>query len=951
MKKLAVTLLAAVLASGAFAQASFPDIPANHWAGDAVDRIADLGIVIGFPDGTFRGNEAFTRYQAALVVSRLLDVLSENLDAALALSRADIESLRNAVQELSSDLSAQGVRLSSAESAIAGLSDEVSAQGERLSSAESAIAGLSDEVAATAARLDELEARLSEAGGVDPAVLRDLQNQIASQRVAIDTAQAQADAAAARADEAYSLANQANTQATQNAEQIAALNRLAQVLSERIDDLESALGEVGGPVAPSDNAALSDAIERNRSDIANLREFVILLNRNQVALRDRVAALEASDAEQSAAIAALEDRVTALEENPLGITGSISVSYFVGRVLGNPFDVDRVYGLNNERDMGASVFSSGAAELDGDSSSSSNYRTEVGEVAQDRHDIEQTSGTASATLSLTFSAGSTFDGAGSPNALNSFEAVLVIDIESQDFDTNGGNFGQPINLFRIDEFTTTFSPIGAAPLTFQFGTDVETGFTPYVVATDDPGFVATVADVDFLSFVDPTLTVVYTTPAQDTYLRGARLTLSPFEGVTLGGSFAQQAENAADKDDVLADNVTTTVWGVDGSVSLSVFDLGFEWANGSSTNPALTAESVLYATLDVDTAGAGIPILSSLGANYRSIGDQWTANGYNLGADDGGFPFAEDQTGFGVNASLALFILDLDAYFDSYGTTAGDSVTAFGVDASADLFAGFSLGGFFHQASVNGTVVDDVRTFIDGNETPVALAGADVERDDNFNTGFGVSLTHDGDAENALVHGLNLEASYSQLDADFSRTLLEVNADMDLTVSIVTVTPYVGYTMDNDSDTLSDDYTELRVGAGLSTEPLNVYTQPSLVGAVNYRTANYSDAQTFTATELQWSVGLVLNQFIFDHSTLTAKYGSWTGTNINNATNTRGAGDFATDISGGDVAGTGTQSTSGYEVIWNYFDLEFAYGVYQNDNNGVGSSAQAFSIAYTVDLQ
>ncbi|MFA7460922.1 MAG: S-layer homology domain-containing protein, partial [Trueperaceae bacterium] len=100
MKKLIITLLAAVLASGAFAQSSFPDIPANHWAGDAVERIADLGIVIGFPDGTYRGNEAFTRYQAALVVSRLLDVLNDNVNAALALTQADVDSLRNAVQEL-----------------------------------------------------------------------------------------------------------------------------------------------------------------------------------------------------------------------------------------------------------------------------------------------------------------------------------------------------------------------------------------------------------------------------------------------------------------------------------------------------------------------------------------------------------------------------------------------------------------------------------------------------------------------------------------------------------------------------------------------------------------------------------------------------------------------------------------------------------------------------------
>ena len=919
MKKLAITLLAAVLVSGAFAQSSFPDIPANHWAGDAVDRIADLGIVIGFPDGTFRGNEAFTRYQAALVVSRLLDVLNANVDAALALTQADIESLRNAVQEIGSDVAAQGVRLSAAESAIAGLSDEV---------------------AGNTARLDELEANLA-GGGVDPAVLRDLQNQIASQRVAIDTAQAQADAAAARADAAYDLASQANTLGRQNAEEIAAINRVLQLLSSDINGLKGSVGQ-GGAVAPAtDLAGVNAAIERNRSDIANIREFVILLRRDQVALRDRVAALEASDAAQNASIASLEDRVTALETNPLGISGSISVNYFVGRVLGNPFDVDRAYGLNNDRDMGASVFSSGAAELDGDSTTSANYRTEVGEVAQDRHDIEQTTGDASATLSLSFGTKFSFDGAGSPNALNSFSAVLVIDIDS----ANTLGVDSLIPLFEVHSFTTTFQPIGAVPLTFVFGTDADTTFTPYIVDTDNqPGFVATVGAPDFLAFLDPSLQVVYTTPTQsDDYLRGARLTVSPLEGLTLGGSFAQYAQNAGDKDDVLADNETDTVFGVDGSLSLSIFDLAFEWANGSDTTG--NSDSVLYATLGIDASG--LPIINSLEANYRAIGANWINYGFNLGATAGGMPFDPDQTGFGVNASLSLFILDVDAYFDSYSVASGDSASAFGVDVSADLFAGFSLGGWFHQASINGTTVDDLRTGIDANE---ALVAAGVERDNNYNTGFGVTLNHDGDAANALIRGLNIGAGYSQTEADFSRTRLFVNADMDLTVSIVTLTPYVGYEMVNDADAGTDDTTTLKVGTGLSTAPLNVYTQPSLMAAVNYRTTSHTDAAVFTATELQWSVGLVLNQFIFDNSVLTAKYASWTGTNINNATNTRGAGDFATDISAGDANGTGTQSTVGYEVIWNYFDLEFAYGVYENDNAGVLSSAQAFSIAYTVDF-
>ena len=724
MKKLIITLLAAVLASGAFAQSSFPDIPANHWAGDAVDRIADLGIVIGFPDGTFRGNEAFTRYQAALVVSRMLDVLNANMDAALALTQADIESLRNAVQEIGSDVAAQGVRLSAAESAIAGLSDDVSGN---------------------TARLDELEASLG-SGDVDPAVLRDLQNQIASQRVAIDTAQAQADAAAARADDAYNLASQANTQGRQNAEEIAAINRMLQLLADDITGLKGAVsGAPSGEVAPApatDLAGVNAAIERNRSDIANIREFVILLRRDQVALRDRVAALEASDAAQDEAIASLEDRVTALETNPLGITGSISVEYFVGRVIGNPFDVDRVYGLNNDRSMGASIFSTGADELDGDARTSSNYQTEVGEVAQDLHDIEQTSGDVSATLSLSFGLGFGFDGAGSPNALNSFTAVLVIDIDDADLTE-----GDLVPLFEVEEFTTTFTPIGAVPLQFAFGTNVETSFTPYIVETDDPGFVATVGSPDFLSFLDPSLTVVYTTPTDergpldgdgeptnepDDYLRGAHLAISPLDGLTLGGSFVQEARNAGDKDDVLNDNETRTVFGVDGSLSLSIFDLAFEWAQGSDT--VGNSDSVLYAVLGIDAGG--LPIIDSLEANYRAMGPDWSNFGFNLGADADD-PFELDQTGFGVNAGLSLFILDVDAYFDQYSVAAGDSATAFGVDVSADLFAGFSLGGWFHQASINGTTVDDLSTGVDANEA-VVVAG--MNRDNNYNTGFGVTL-------------------------------------------------------------------------------------------------------------------------------------------------------------------------------------------------------------------
>jgi hypothetical protein len=97
----------------------------------------------------------------------------------------------------------------------------------------------------------------------------------------------------------------------------------------------------------------------------------------------------------------------------------------------------------------------------------------------------------------------------------------------------------------------------------------------------------------------------------------------------------------------------------------------------------------------------------------------------------------------------------------------------------------------------------------------------------------------------------------------------------------------------------------------------------------------------------------VFNEFLFDNSSLTAKYGSWSGTNVS-ASTASDATDAATDISAGDVEGTGTQTVSGYELVWNYFDLEMGYGVYVSDpdtgTTGNESSGQAFSISYTVDF-
>src|SRR5574337_1757332 len=74
MRYLAVAATAALmfaLVAPAFAQ-PFADTPTNHWAYDAIAELAAKGIIEGYPDGTFKGDRAMTRYEMAMVVARIL---------------------------------------------------------------------------------------------------------------------------------------------------------------------------------------------------------------------------------------------------------------------------------------------------------------------------------------------------------------------------------------------------------------------------------------------------------------------------------------------------------------------------------------------------------------------------------------------------------------------------------------------------------------------------------------------------------------------------------------------------------------------------------------------------------------------------------------------------------------------------------------------------------------
>lgn len=113
MKKRLVTALALMFGLGigatAFAAANpFVDVPAKHWAYDAVNKLAKAGIVDGYGDGTFRGDRTMTRYEMAQIVAKAM-ARSDKADAE---TKATIDKLAT---EFSAEIENLGVRVAKLE--------------------------------------------------------------------------------------------------------------------------------------------------------------------------------------------------------------------------------------------------------------------------------------------------------------------------------------------------------------------------------------------------------------------------------------------------------------------------------------------------------------------------------------------------------------------------------------------------------------------------------------------------------------------------------------------------------------------------------------------------------------------------------------------------------------------------------------------------------------------
>ncbi|HHY47843.1 MAG TPA: hypothetical protein GX506_11165 [Firmicutes bacterium] len=193
-KWLAIALVCAMVAAfGLPALASpFADVPANHWAYNAVSQLAAYGLVEGFPDGTFKGNEPMTRYQMAMVVARLLVSLDAQIKSEIEAAKGSLKAAAPAAEKPAEQPAPEEKPALErvVEKTIVEKLDT-----EQLEALASKVAQVSDEVSGLESKVTGLEGRVT---GVEGAV-GDLKAQVGGLDERVGSVEAKADSAGAEA--------------------------------------------------------------------------------------------------------------------------------------------------------------------------------------------------------------------------------------------------------------------------------------------------------------------------------------------------------------------------------------------------------------------------------------------------------------------------------------------------------------------------------------------------------------------------------------------------------------------------------------------------------------------------------------------------------------------------------------------------------------------------------
>ena len=155
MKKIFALCATVALLSGAVmvsttnvahAQASgpFADVPTDHWAYNSVTTLQNAGIVIGYPDQTYGGKRAMTRYEFAEAIARLLPLINKpgpdlspyaktsdltalqtQLESEIQNNAAALDALKNLVNEFTPELQQLGQDVAAIKTRLTALEERV----------------------------------------------------------------------------------------------------------------------------------------------------------------------------------------------------------------------------------------------------------------------------------------------------------------------------------------------------------------------------------------------------------------------------------------------------------------------------------------------------------------------------------------------------------------------------------------------------------------------------------------------------------------------------------------------------------------------------------------------------------------------------------------------------------------------------------------------------------
>jgi len=165
--KLALSLVLTVGASmQAMAQDNFPDAPANHWAYEALGRMKADGLLVGYPDGLYRGTRPASRYELAVAMNAvythlktMIDGMQGQLDLLKGINPQDIQNLKDAVAKLQDQINA-----------MKGWGDDIAALKRATEEFDKELRSLGVDVEAMKKDLGDLQSRVSALEKKKPAV-------------------------------------------------------------------------------------------------------------------------------------------------------------------------------------------------------------------------------------------------------------------------------------------------------------------------------------------------------------------------------------------------------------------------------------------------------------------------------------------------------------------------------------------------------------------------------------------------------------------------------------------------------------------------------------------------------------------------------------------------------------------------------------------------------------